>query len=130
MFQYICDWMQRIAYYLVIVTAILHMIPGEEYRRFVRFFTGLILVLLMAGPLLRLFDGNIDLSGIYDQEKYTAEIERINDYIEQKSGANGLLKEADETTDDSPGGTVENESSEEPADTTSGIHVGEIKIGR
>ena len=120
MFQYICDWMQRIAYYLVIVTAILHMIPGEEYRRFVRFFTGLILVLLMAGPLLRLFDGNIDLSGIYDQEKYRAEIERITEYIEQKSGkiANDSLE------------GISDKTSDETAGTTSRIHVGEIKIGR
>lgn len=126
MFQYICDWMQRIAYYLVLVTAILHMIPGEEYRRFVRFFTGLILVFLMAGPLLRLFDGNIDLSGLYDQEKYTAEIERINDYIEQKSGTNELSGETSgETTND-----LSEDASGKISGTTSGIHVEEIKIGR
>ena len=126
MFQYICDWMQRIAYYLVLVTAILHMIPGEEYRRFVRFFTGLILVFLMAGPLLRLFDGNIDLSGLYDQGKYTAEIERINDYIEQKSGTNELSGETSgETTND-----LSEDASGKITGTTSGIHLEEIKIGR
>ena len=106
MFQYICEWMQRIAYYLVIVTAVLHMVPGEEYRRFVRFFTGLILVLLMAGPLLRLFDGNINLNGIYDQKKYDAEIENIENFMGQK------------------------EEIKEPENDASGIHVGEIKIGR
>lgn len=106
MFQYICEWMQRIAYYLVIVTAVLHMVPGEEYRRFVRFFTGLILVLLMAGPLLRLFDGDIDLNGIYDQKKYDAEIENIENFMGQK------------------------EEIKESENDASGIHVGEIKIGR
>lgn len=106
MFQYICDWMQRIAYYLVIVTAMLHMIPGEEYRRFVRFFTGLILVLLMAGPLLRLFDGTIDLNGIYDPDKYQTEIENVRKFMEQK-----------ETSDSSSGETSE-------------IHVEEIRVGR
>ena len=106
MFQYICDWMQRIAYYLVIVTALLHMIPGEEYRRFVRFFTGLILVLLMAGPLLRLFDGTIDLNGIYDSTGYQTEIENVKEFMEQKEAA-----------DRSSGETSE-------------IHVGEIRVGR
>ena len=130
MFQYICDWMQRIAYYLVVVTAILHMIPEEEYRRFVRFFTGLILVLLMVGPLLRLFDGNIDLSGICDQEKYTEEIERITKYIEQKSGANDLSEDiSGETTNDSSE-SISDKTTDEISSTISGIHVGEIKIGR
>lgn len=130
MFQYICDWMQRIAYYLVVVTAILYMIPEEEYRRFVRFFTGLILVLLMVGPLLRLFDGNIDLSGICDQEKYIAEIERITKYIEQKSGTNDLSEDiSGETTNDSSE-SISDKTTDEISSTISGIHVGEIKIGR
>ena len=43
------EWIQNIAVYLIISAAILHAVPENGYRKYIRFFTGLVLILLLAG---------------------------------------------------------------------------------
>ena len=40
MFDYIYEWIQNIAFYLVLVTAVLHAVPNKDYKKYIRFFTG------------------------------------------------------------------------------------------
>ena len=54
MLDYIYEWMQNIAYYLVIVVAVLQM-AGESYKKYIRFFAGLILILMLSGPIFQIF---------------------------------------------------------------------------
>ena len=39
MFEYLYGWMQNIAFYMVMVTAVMHIIPNSDYKRYIRFFT-------------------------------------------------------------------------------------------
>lgn len=48
------EWIQNIAVFLIVSAAVLHAVPGEDYRKYIRFFTGLILILLLAGPILEI----------------------------------------------------------------------------
>ena len=45
MFTYLYDWMYQITFYLVIFTAALQLLPSGNYRKYVRFFVGLVLIL-------------------------------------------------------------------------------------
>lgn len=47
MFTYLYDWMYQITFYLVIFTAALQLLPSGNYRKYVRFFVGLVLILLV-----------------------------------------------------------------------------------
>lgn len=40
MFDYIYEWIQNIAFYLVLVTAVLHAVPNKDYKKYIRFFYG------------------------------------------------------------------------------------------
>ena len=42
------EWMKNLAFYLVIVTAALEVLPREAYRKYVRFFAGIVLILLLS----------------------------------------------------------------------------------
>ena len=53
MFEYLYEWMKNIAFYMVLMTAALHLIPGDGYRKYLKFFTGLLLILLVISPLLK-----------------------------------------------------------------------------
>ena len=44
---------ENIAFYMVLMTAALHLIPGDGYRKYLKFFTGLLLILLVISPLLK-----------------------------------------------------------------------------
>lgn len=53
MLDYIYQWMRGIAYYLVLVTVVLELAAGQSYRKYIRLFTGIILVLLIMAPVSR-----------------------------------------------------------------------------
>ena len=56
----IYNWLEQLACYLILVTAVLHALPDSGYKKYIRFFTGLILVLLLASPVLQLFQTDVD----------------------------------------------------------------------
>ena len=50
MLEELYGWIQNIAVYLIVTSAIMHAIPGKEYEKYVRFFSGLVLILLLFTP--------------------------------------------------------------------------------
>ena len=54
MLDFIYEWIQNIAFYLILITVLLHMLPDSDYKKYIRFFTGLILILLLITPVLKL----------------------------------------------------------------------------
>ena len=50
------QWLQDLAVYLILVSAILQVLPQESYQKYIRFFSGLVLIILLMTPLLRLTD--------------------------------------------------------------------------
>ncbi len=89
MFDFLYEWIQNLAFYLVMVTAVLHAVPGESYKKYVRFFTGLVLILMMLTPLLKIFGSDIDIAGLYDKEGYDR---RLEEFIEDAQEADILEK--------------------------------------
>ena len=55
MINYLCEWIENLSMYLVIITVLFQVLPSNSYEKYVRFFAGLILILLLSGPLLKLF---------------------------------------------------------------------------
>ena len=47
MITFIYDWMENIAFYLVILVAVMQMIPQNSYQKYIRFFAGMILILML-----------------------------------------------------------------------------------
>lgn len=125
MFKYLYEWIQNIAFYMVMITAVMHIIPNSDYKKYIRFFTGLILVIMLTTPFLKFLGMGADWQGLYDNPEYQKQIQRIEDatgYLEEVEPAKyleGIQSEPDGTGN--AGG-----SSEENTE----IDVEEIKIGR
>ena len=49
------DWVWKLSGYLIFVTAVLQIVPGEKNRKYIHFFTGLVLIVMVATPVLKLF---------------------------------------------------------------------------
>ena len=64
MLEYIYEWMENIAFYMVLVTAVMHLLPDSDYQKYVRFFTGLTLVVLLLTPVSGLFGIDEELKNI------------------------------------------------------------------
>lgn len=73
MFDYIYEWIQNVAFYLVLVTAVLHVVPNQSYRKYIRFFTGLVLILMIMTPVLKLFGTEVEMQDFLSEgaEMYT-----------------------------------------------------------
>ena len=77
MVESIYTWMQNIVFYLVIVTAVLEVLPGGNYQKYIRFFTGLVLMILLLTPVLSLAgvkETFTELYHGYEYEQYKREI--------------------------------------------------------
>ena len=48
------EWVWNVAVYLLLVTAVTNVLPGDTYRKYLKFFTGVCLVIVMTQPLFSL----------------------------------------------------------------------------
>ena len=86
MLEEVYKWIQNIAVYLVVVTAMLHAVPGKDYERYIRFFSGLVLIVLIFMPVLSVFGMKETFGAIYSNqvyEKERKELEVLKNYIEE-----------------------------------------------
>lgn len=54
MLEFCSEWLENISYFLVLTAVVIHLLPGEHYRKYVRFYLGLVLISIILGPLLNL----------------------------------------------------------------------------
>ena len=67
MLEFISQWLKNITFYYIIVTLILQMAPNKEYRKYIQFFTGLVLILLLAEPIQNLMKIDISID-VYEEQ--------------------------------------------------------------
>lgn len=48
-------WMEGLAVFYILLTCVLHLVPRESYQRYVRFFMGLVLTVMLCTPVLSIF---------------------------------------------------------------------------
>lgn len=57
--QELFEWIRNITYYLIFVTVVINLLPNKKYEKYIKFFTGMVLILLVLKPVtdgLRLDD--------------------------------------------------------------------------
>lgn len=86
MFAYLYEWIRNVAFYLVLVTALLHVLPQSGYQKYIRFFTGLVLILLVLAPVLKLFQMEEELRDAYRDDSWLEQLEEIEGVEEIQIG--------------------------------------------
>lgn len=79
MFSYIYEWISNLSCYLVLVTVFSHVVPEGSYQRYIRFFSGMVLVVMLAAPLLDLFSLAEHFRETYENAAYLQELEDIRE---------------------------------------------------
>lgn len=88
MFDFIYQWIENIAFYLVILTVGMQMVPNSVYKKYIQFFSGLILVILLMGPIFKIFGVKNEFEELFDDAQYQQKIEEIEEatkYLEDFS---------------------------------------------
>lgn len=125
MFEYLYQWMENLAFYMVMITAVMHIIPDKGYQRYLRFFTGLILIIMLAAPIVKLLGMEGSWENLYENDEYLTQIEKIEnttDYLETINPEEYLNAVQKEYQDDN--------ENEEGSEENMEIDVEEIRIGR
>ena len=89
MFEYIYQWVENIAFYLVIFTVAMQLIPNKSYKNYIQFFAGLILIIMIANPIIALFGMEQEFNTFFESAEYQQrikEIEEATKYLEDISG--------------------------------------------
>ncbi|GFI42389.1 MAG: stage III sporulation protein AF [Dorea sp.] len=123
MFSYLYEWIRSISFYMIMVTAAIHVIPNSDYKRYIRFFTGLVLVVMLTDPFLRLLGMGDLWQKLYESPIYQEQVEKM----EQAAQILGEMSEAFEEQANH-GQNVETDFEQEAEETRIGVE--EIKIGR
>ena len=56
MTQMCYEWIRDIVFYFILVSLVMNVMPDTKYRKYVRFFLGMVLIILMVNPLLQFLD--------------------------------------------------------------------------
>lgn len=64
--EFVLQWVKNIAVYLVLISVVLNILPGSSYKKYVRLFTGFLLAILVAKPLLQLFNLDTVVKNYYE----------------------------------------------------------------
>lgn len=125
MLENLYEWIRQITCYLILVTVVMQVVPGEGYRRYIRLFTGMILVMMITAPILR-FLGSAGEEGLLQTgEEYEAAAERIEEKMQQlqQDAYDGVAQQEERMAEGEDTGS---DTDPEPG----GIEVEEIRIGR
>lgn len=66
------DWMKSLIFYLLFASIVTHIIPSKQYKQYVRYFIGLVVIILLASPVRFLFE-----LGSGDLQELLAEMELL-----------------------------------------------------
>ena len=73
--EFIYGWIRDIAFYAILMTVILHLLPEEGQKKYVRFFMGIVLMLVVLSPLLSVAGLSGTLDSIYAEQTYDEELQ-------------------------------------------------------
>lgn len=56
MAESIYRWMQNIACYFIFLSAVMHFLPDNSYKKYIQYYMGLLLMLLLLSPLFQILN--------------------------------------------------------------------------
>lgn len=71
------NWVKNIVIFYILLTAVLHLLPKNSYQKYVRFFGGLLLVVLLLTPLMELIFKEDYLLNEISYESFWQEVDTI-----------------------------------------------------
>ena len=80
------DFIKSVLIFTLLVTVMKGLINSESFRMYFKFFSGLVLILLMITPLVNFLSGDHGWYSLLEQEIFNFNLEGINDELEVADG--------------------------------------------
>ncbi len=85
--EHVLEWIKTLIFFSLFVTLIMQLLPGDQYKKYVRFFAGMILIVLAVSPLFRLMNRSDIQHGLLEVLAYEQESSQLQmdfPYMEQQ----------------------------------------------
>ena len=69
------NWVKNLAFFAILSTAVLQMIPDQGFQKYVRFFTGLLMVSMLILPIFKVTGIENIFTDIYKSREYREQLE-------------------------------------------------------
>lgn len=126
--EYLYEWMRQVSGYMILAAALLELAAGESYRKYIRMYTGIILILLILAPVLRLFGNDAEETAAEALRRFEQAQEKIQESLQTDLETAGVSWDEEAADSGSVGDVADAETG---SGTGAGeIEVGEIRIGR
>ena len=79
MVDYLYQWLENLSFYLVMVHIVIQLIPNNSYKKYIRFYTGMLLIVLLIGPVLKLLGIEKSFKDVYNNAEYKRQIKEIEE---------------------------------------------------
>lgn len=71
----IYEWIKNIVFYQLVVSIVINMIPDNAYQKYVRFFLGMLFLVIVIQPIFQLMNMTESIDGRYMQEMWEKDLE-------------------------------------------------------
>ena len=82
MTEMIYGWMKNLACFFIFMTAVLNCLPESKYRKYVRFFLGMLVIIVLGGPLTELLHLDQALADAVSRGLLEGDAEGLEDRME------------------------------------------------
>lgn len=79
MFAYIYEWLKNLTTYTVLVAVVMQLLPNEEYRKYIRFFCGMVLIVMLITPFFQMIGIREDFEEIYRSKEYERVVRELEE---------------------------------------------------
>ena len=121
------EWLRKISCFLILMTVFLELTASESDRKYIRLFSGAVMILLVLSPAIRMFGG----SGADPAAELSGQYQRVETEMEERIRAleREMIPEEEEESLKDGTGRVEWTGEESGGTEESGIRVEEIRLG-
>lgn len=91
----IYQWIKNIAFYMILITAVMNLIPNNNYKKYINLFTGIVMIILVISPISKLLGASTRLDSNFIKNIYNQEIInlKVDAYQISDTSSSKLLEE-------------------------------------
>lgn len=75
--SYIYGWVKNLVCFYLLITVVLHLLPQKSYRKYIHFFLGILLTILVASPILSLLGNEEEILQKISQIEFFQDMDNI-----------------------------------------------------
>ena len=124
--EIVFGWLQDIAFYTLLMEVVLHVLPEQEQKKYLQFFMGIVLIILVISPALSAAGLDRQLDESYVRQTYDQELQEFQE--RQKAIEEEYERRLEERVEEAAGELEELEQEGEKQEEKDGIEIPEIKI--